>query len=263
MTWTTRPRSDLAGLSAIVAGQGRPIILIHGVGLRAEAWGAQVEALTRAHRVVAVDMPDHGSSPHLDQHATLRAFVDPIAAVLDLPENREAVVIGHSFGAMIALDLAARYGGLVSGVVALNAIYRRDAAAQSAVQARAETLDGATIADPSAPLARWFGTPSSAERSACEHWLTACDPAGYRAAYRVFATENGPAESALATLACPALFMTGENERNSTPAMSRAMAGLAPHGRAIVIDGAAHMLPMTHPVPVNAALLEFVQECFA
>ena len=35
MIWTTRQRSEFAGLAAIVAGSGDPVLLIHGVGLRA------------------------------------------------------------------------------------------------------------------------------------------------------------------------------------------------------------------------------------
>ena len=64
----------------------------------------------------------------------------------------------------------------------------------------------------------------------------------------------------LARLSCPALFMTGAKEPNSTPEMSQAMARIAPHGRAVIVEGAAHMLPMTHAVPVNAELAVLVRE---
>ncbi len=87
------------------------------------------------------------------------------------------------------------------------------------------------------------------------------DPEGYKAAYSVFAREDGPADEALRKLSCPALFMTGGREQNSTPAMSRAMAALAPDGRAEIVADAAHMMPMTHPELVNRALLEFAERC--
>ena len=54
--------------------------------------------------------------------------------------------------------------------------------------------------------------------------------------------------------------MTGELEPNSTPAMSRAMAKLVPNGRAQIVKGAAHMMPMTHAAEVNAALSTFLNE---
>lgn len=43
--------------------------------------------------------------------------------------------------------------------------------------------------------------------------------------------------------------------------MSCDMAALAPHGRAEIIEGAAHMLPMTHAALVKATLREFITSC--
>ena len=63
------------------------------------------------------------------------------------------------------------------------------------------------------------------------------------------------------SLKCPAFFMTGSLEPNSTPAMSQAMAALAPRGRVHVIETAAHMMPMTHHEEVTRALMAFATEC--
>lgn len=256
MIWTTRPRSEFGSLRAIKTGQGPLVLLIHGVGLRAEAWAAQIDALSLQYHTVAVDMPGHGQSPSLQGRPGLSDYTDAIADGLDTP----ALVIGHSMGAMIALDLAIRHTHLVRGVAALNAIYQRDQAASDAVKARANSLDGVTVADPSGPLDRWFGDTPSPERTACRVWLKDVDPAAYRMAYTVFAHENGPDPAALAAMSCPALFLTGRDEPNSTPAMSEAMAEIAPKGRAQIVETAAHMMPMTHADEVNAALLRFAQE---
>jgi (E)-2-((N-methylformamido)methylene)succinate hydrolase len=259
MTWTIRPRSEAGTLAAIAAGDGPNVLLIHGVGLRAEAWGAQISVLARCCSVLAVDMPGHGESRGLPASAGLADYTDAIAATLDAP----AVVIGHSFGAMIALDMARRHPERVAGVAALNAIYRRSEEAMAAVRARADRLDGLGMADPTATLERWFGANSSPERDACRDWLGSVDPAGYRNAYRVFAREDGPADKTLMELHCPALFLTGGLEPNSTPSMSKAMAALAPQGQAEVLPDAAHMLPMTHAPKVNAVLAQFVRAVFA
>lgn len=257
MTWTTQLRSKVGPLATMASGEGPLVILIHGVGLCAEAWGAQFDALSQTCRVIAVDMPGHGASTALAPRPELAGFTDTIAAALNGP----AVMVGHSFGAMIALDLAIRHPKLVNGVAALNAIYRRDATAQAAVMARAKSLDGKTVSDPTETLNRWFGTASSPEREACDNWLRATDPEGYRNAYRVFAAQNGPAATDLVAMRCPALFLTGAQEPNSTPAMSQQMAALVSDGSAEVIQGAAHMLPMTHAPQVNAILTNFVRAC--
>lgn len=255
MIWTTRQRSDVGTLSAIVAGRGPLVVLIHGVGLRSEAWGAQIDHLAKNHRVLAVDLPGHGYSACLSNAPLLADYTDAIAATFD----EAAVVIGHSFGAMIALDMARRHPLKVVGVAALNAIFRRSAQAATAVQARAHSLDGVGMADPAAPLARWFGANGSPEKSACCKWLRDVDPQGYRAAYGVFAREDGPSADALENLSMPSLFLTGALEPNSLPEMSHAMAARALHGCAKVVTGAAHMLPMTHPDVVNDILTDFIQ----
>jgi pimeloyl-ACP methyl ester carboxylesterase len=256
MIWTTRPRSEVAGLAAIEAGTGPQVLFLHGVGLRSEAWNSQIDALASRFCVTALDMPGHGDSPPLSGPMSLTDYADAVLAAIKGP----VMVVGHSMGAMIALDMACRFPDRVRGVVALNAIFERSAAAALAVQTRAAALDGQTVGDSSGALNRWFGDTPSAERTACRDWLCDVDPAGYKMAYTAFASANGPDRGALASLTCPALFMTGQLEPNSTPQMSQAMADLTPHGRAVIVEKAAHMMPMTHPETVNAALLLFAQE---
>jgi len=257
MTWTTRRRSESGGIATIREGKGARLLLLHGVGLRAEAWAAQIEGLATDFEVIAADLPGHGGSTQLEGAPKLADFSDCLARLLDRP----SIVVGHSMGAMIALDLAARFPGRVSGVAALNAIYRRTDVAKQAVRERADKLTGATAPDPAPTLTRWFGNTPSPEREACGSWLRTVDPLGYRTAYRIFAEEDGPADDSLESLAFPALFLTGGREPNSTPAMSRQMAQLAPQGRCQVLESATHMMPMTHAGVVTDVLKVFAREC--
>ena len=259
MTWTTRPRSDGTHLPAVRAGRGPRVVLLHGVGLRAEAWGAQIDDLSRDFDVTAHDMPGHGAAPRLDAVPSLRDYTEALAPNLTAP----ALIVGHSMGAMIALDLAVRYPEVVTGVVAMNAVFQRTPEAARAVKQRAGALDGVHVSDPTSTLTRWFGDAATPEATACRLWLQAVDPAGYRDAYTVFAHADGPDPADLQALRAPALFLTGAEDPNSTPAMSRAMADAAPDARAVVVDGAAHMLPMTHAGCVNRTLRAFFQTCLA
>ncbi|MCF2904268.1 alpha/beta hydrolase [Octadecabacter sp. CECT 8868] len=256
MTWTTQPRSNLSGLAAVTRGAGPTLLLLHGVGLRAEAWGAQLDLPAR---IVAPDMAGHGESPWSGDKMSLEDYA---LAALDLLKDLDApaIVVGHSMGAMLALELASRAPDLVKGVAALNAIFERSQPAQKFVQGRAAQLDGKSITDQTPTLERWFGTAASDAREACASWLSDVNPAAYKCAYTAFATSQSPDRKGLSQVTCPALFITGSEEPNSTPAMSKAMAALAPKGRSIIVDGAAHMMPMTHPNEVNAALVSLISE---
>lgn len=261
MTWTTQPRCNIGGHPAIVAGSGAPVVLLHGVGLRAEAWNTQIDALSPVARVIAPDMPGHGTNTTGVARPDIEAYCDAALSVLEALDG-PPLIIGHSMGAMLALGLAHQSPNKVRGVVALNAVFERSETAAEAVEKRAAALDGISQVDPTPALARWFGDAHSAARMACADWLSATDPAAYKRAYTAFATSHVPNRDSLKNLHCPALFMTGALEPNSTPEMSRRMADLAAHGRVEIVSGAAHMMPMTHPDPVNAALKAMFAEVF-
>ncbi|MEL6689662.1 MAG: alpha/beta hydrolase, partial [Pseudomonadota bacterium] len=204
MMWTTQPRSERGGLAAITRGTGPSVLLLHGVGLRAEAWSAQFELPAK---ITAPDMSGHGESPWPGQALSFEDFVQAALAVLKDMEG-PVIIVGHSMGAMLALELTNRAPGSVSAVVALNAIFERSPDAEEKVKSRAAELDGATIPDPTPTLERWFGAEMSAERDACERWLRGVDPAAYKSAYTAFATSRIPDQEGLARLQCPALFVT-------------------------------------------------------
>lgn len=233
------------------------MVLLHGVGLRAEAWEPMLPHLEKRFALSVLDMPGHGESRPFDQQPVLGDYTREIAKAIDSP----SVIVGHSMGALIAADLAIRHPGLVSGVVPLNAVFRRSDEARRAVARRAKDIVENGNGDPTETLTRWFGkTPEGSDKAAntsCQQWLTKVDPKGYAHAYSVFAREDGPSDTALAALHCPALFITGSEEPNSTPDMSRRLADRVPDGRAEIISGARHMMPMTHAEKVCGLLIDW------
>lgn len=256
MTPTTLRLSDGAAVRCLDTGGGRaPLILIHGVGLRAEAWGPQIEALARAARVIAVDMPGHGGSdPLLDENA-LPDFVDWCARVIGALGLGPVSIAGHSMGALIAAGAAVCHPTLVKRTALLSAVHRRDAAARRAVMDRAAQIAAGHV-DADAPLSRWFGESPQEMRVRRDvgKWLASVDAGGYAAAYAAFAAGDAIYAPELHRISCPFLAITGADDPNSTPAMSRAMAAAVPGGVSAVIEGHRHMVNLTAPDVVNAHL---------
>ena len=222
-----------------------------------------VPELARHFALTVIDMPGHGSSSvFCDATPSINLYSDRIAEVLsNSPEPM--YVAGHSMGALISVDLADRYPTKVKAITVLNGIFQRNEDATQAVRSRAKELDGKHMADFTATLARWFGDePTGVDAHAterCRHWLTNINPLGYQQAYRAFAYDNGPSAECLKSLECAALFITGEHEPNSTADMSAAMAQLVPKGRCHIVQGAKHMMPMTHGGEVCAQMIEFFE----
>ncbi|MFN7051264.1 MAG: alpha/beta fold hydrolase [Gemmobacter sp.] len=245
--------SDGAAVRALVAGEGPPVVLIHGVGLRAEAWAPQIAALAADHRVIAVDMPGHGESDPLPEGARLPDYVSWAARVVAALDLGPVSLAGHSMGAMIAAGVAVERPDLLARVALLNGVHRRTAEARAAVIARAgQIAQGEGSID--GPLARWFGPEDAALRAQVAGWLQAVSLHGYAAAYRAFAEGDGVYADRLHQIRCPALVLTGEGDGNSTPAMAQAMADAMALGQAQVIAGHRHMMNLTAPAAVNAAL---------
>lgn len=261
MTCTIPRRSETrSGTAYLAEGTGAPLVLLHGVGLRAEAWAAQMAGLSAGHRAIALDMPGHGGSAPLPGDARLPDFVAWCARTLDELGLDRVSLAGHSMGALIAGGMAVEHSDRLVRVGLICGVHRRTPEAAAAVQARAAALRAGTR-DSTGPLARWFGTDTAAPAyGLVRDWLDTVDGAGYATAYTAFATGDGLYADGWPAVRQPALFLTGALDANSTPAMAREMAAAAPRGRAVVIEGHGHMVPMTAPAAVNAALTDWLAE---
>lgn len=258
-----RSHSGKAGATAYsVAGEGEPLVLIHGVGMTRAAWAPQVEAFAADFKVVSYDMLGHGQSERPPEDATLADYARQLATLLDHLENPVASVVGHSMGALVALEFALTFPARTRRVAALNAVFRRDAQQRAAVTARAQSLQDGVVAGIEATMERWFGHPVPAalqlQAASVARMLREVDPVGYARTYRLFASSDAVHAESLATLAPAALFMTGELDPNSSPDMSRAMAALAPKAQLDIVADARHMMNLTHPQRVNASLRRFL-----
>lgn len=272
MKWSRKTSDGIAyhynsndNASDSVNGKATPIVFIHGVGLRAESWNQQLSAFTERYRCYAIDMPGHGESELLPNPSlTLQNFTDVLKTFIDNVVGQPAIIVGHSLGAMTALQTAVSYPQVVCGVAALNAIYERPDEAAQDVQARAESLLNnldQNVTDQ--PIARWFDGDSQyrSEAELCRAWLDNGSRLGYARAYQMFAHLRGIAAADLKSITVPTLFLTGELDINSKPEMSLAMAELLPNAQAVIVPEARHMTQMTNANDVNAALATFFTQC--
>lgn len=242
-----------------------PVVFVHGVGLRAESWYQQISAFDEQYRCYVIDMPGHGESDLLPNSAlTLSDFAEVLSTFIDTVIGEPAIIVGHSLGAMTALQTAVRHPQVVRGIAALNAIYDRPDNAAQNVQSRAESLLNdldQNVTDQ--PIARWFdGDPQYRhEAELCRLWLDTGNRLGYAQAYQMFAHLRGIAAADLQTISAPTLLLTGEMDVNSSPKMSLTMANILPNANTVIVPEARHMAQMTHANAVNAALARFFIQC--
>jgi len=99
-------------------GEGRPLLLIHGLGAQLRSFGqAMVDELAKDHRVIRVDRPGSGYSPALPNGSQrLADQADAIAALIDEMKLEKPILVGHSLGGALSLTVAHRHPGKVGGL---------------------------------------------------------------------------------------------------------------------------------------------------
>ena len=96
-------------ISALEAGQGEPVLMLHGLGATKASFLPSVAALADSHRVIAIDLPGFGDSHKpLAAPYDARFFADAVVAVLDTLEIERAALVGNSMGGRVALEVGLR-----------------------------------------------------------------------------------------------------------------------------------------------------------
>jgi pimeloyl-ACP methyl ester carboxylesterase len=108
-------------LRYLVAGEGEPLLLVHGLGGAAANWLVLAPLLLPGRRVLVPDLPGHGGSSPLPASPSLNAYADRLASLLEREGATPAAVVGHSLGGAIALRLAIRRREAVAALVLAGA----------------------------------------------------------------------------------------------------------------------------------------------
>lgn len=118
--------TDGLTLAVVEGGErsGPPILFVHGYLFSAAAFARQFEgALTRHHRLIAMDLRGHGDSEKprdLAAYANPAMWADDVACVLDALEVEQAIIVGWSLGSRVTLNYAWHHG--FARIAALNLV---------------------------------------------------------------------------------------------------------------------------------------------
>lgn len=96
-------------------------MLLHGWGGAKESLFFFLPALEKEFRVSALDLYGFGQTPHPDHPLTLRNYAEGVVDFLNEQKMQNVILIGHSFGGKVALEIARRWGHLIDKVVLLDA----------------------------------------------------------------------------------------------------------------------------------------------
>jgi len=242
------------------------VVFLHGAGLDHTVWA--LLARWFAHRgfgVLAPDLPGHGRSES-ESLQSIAAMADFTAALITAAGARNAMIIGHSMGSLVALETAARHPDKVA---ALGLI-----AAAAAMPVSPDLLKAAEANDPAAidMVSIWgYGVaagiggslaPGAWMLGAGRRLLERARPGVlFRDLFACNAYRDGLASAAKVKV--PATLVLGERDLMTPAEAGRELAAALPDARVVALKGAGHMLMSERPDEVLGALREFAKDCVA
>jgi|TARA_B100002003_G_scaffold34831_1_gene30159 pimeloyl-ACP methyl ester carboxylesterase len=225
----------------------KTMVFVHGVGIVGAVWQPQLNYFSNTYQTVTYDLLGHGKSPMPQEEVTLDDYVEQLNDLVEFLEVSSFSLVGHSMGAIISIAFALKYPNKVEALVPMNIVFNRTDKAQLEVLERAnQVLNDNKILNVQQTLDRWFrhnNNKKSEKIAKVKKWLEQSSPRGYGLTYRLFALSDKVFLNKLSNLCCPVLYLTGDDDPNSTPEMSRKMAKLTPLGEFVSVEGEAHMLP--------------------
>ncbi|MGY6638352.1 MAG: alpha/beta fold hydrolase [Erythrobacter sp.] len=248
---------DVAGglIRLTVAGEGPPVILLHGWTLNGRMWQPQIAALAGE---FALAVPDRRGFGRSSAPPDLPREVDDVARIADFCGWDRFSLVGLSQGASVALDCAGRLGERVAALVVCGAplpgLVERDETIDLELYQRL-----ACDAEMGAMRADWAAHPLMQARTPPAREALAVMLADYQGADLIIPSSlpDVTAEAA-AALSMPLLALAGEHDTPWRRACAAALAKAAPQGRSALIEGAGHVANLDNPAGFDAALRDFL-----
>lgn len=225
------------------------VIFLHGAGFDHSAWALY----TRWHShhgfsVLAPDLPGHGRSGGKPL-ASVGELADWVAALIEASGAKQARLVGHSLGTLIAIETAARHPEKISGL--------RLIATAATMPVSEALLDAAKANSPDAiaMMTVWgFGysaglggslTPGGWMIGKGARILETMKPGVLFA--DLSASNAYDASEAAAKIEVPVTIVLGERDLMTPAKNGKALAALIPNARTIVLPGAGHMMLAERP----------------
>ncbi len=248
----------------------RRALFIHAFLTHSGAWKAVQAQLDKKLKMRGFDMPGHGRSGDWDPQKTGQSdFQTSVARIANKLIDKRADVIGHSFGATVALRMARDFPDKVRSVTLIEPVLFEPLREQEVYQAHMQEMadfDTALKAGDHDVAARefdavwgpgvpWPDIPENLRKSLIKRIPMIAEGADVTLHDRHRQTVPG----ALEAIRQPVLLMEGALSPPIIHASHDLLAARLPNARRVMVAGAGHMLPMSHPEAVAGEIAAFLK----
>jgi len=241
------------------------LLFLHGVGGDLDAWQYVIKPLqAKGYNTIAMDLRGHGysSHPRTPQSYNLSHLVKDIEEILKAEKQKEIILIGHCYGANIALMFTLKNPHMVKKLIVIGASYCPPPYLKNAILRK-----GAALATNVATL---LSLPAR------KPWHSPYPPGKYHKDYEWFGLartiwhnslrsytqtskqiENFNVLDQLPKIKVPTLIIAGEKDSIYPLPLSEKLHQEIPNSKLEVIKNANHVLPMNNPEEITSLIFNF------
>jgi pimeloyl-ACP methyl ester carboxylesterase len=244
------------------AGAGPPLVLLHGGVSDGRSWFPQLDSLSDEYDVVAWDAPGCGGSVDPVGDLTLADYADAVGDLVRELGVGPVHLVGHSFGAGLAIIVYGRHPELARSLV-LSGAYAGWRGSLPAEEVEARLSRG--LVDLARPPQEWVDVylPTFFARSVPSETVAAVRammldvrPAGALAILRAFA--DADLRAVLPAIAVPTLLIYGAEDVRATRDVANALHAAIAGSRLVVVPEAGHDVNLEAPDEYDAAVRRFL-----
>jgi pimeloyl-ACP methyl ester carboxylesterase len=243
------------------AGDGPPLVLLHGFSFDSRAWRPQLESLSDQFTVIAWDAPGAGQSSDPPETFGIADWSDCLAAFLHAAKVERAHVVGLSWGGILAQEFYRRHAGHVRSLVLADTYAGWKGSLPEPVTAErlAACLRDASL-QPREFVSRYLpgmfselATPDVLDEAA--NIMSEFHPAGFR--LMAMASANTDTRELLPNIAVPTLLIWGDADARSPITVAHQLHEAIPASRLAIIPGAGHVSNLEQPTLFDAEVRNF------
>ena len=239
------------------------ILFLHGAANDHSVWQLQARYFAyHGYNAIAVDLPGHGKSMGTAK-PSIGDYAQWVIAFLDNANIRDAALVGHSMGSLIAIDTALRFPDRVSSLALLGA---------SIPMQVSDTLLGAAKNDTETAfdmLNVWghgpeakIGRSPSPGMSLLGNYKRLLQQSAPGVLYGDLAACGAytPEPASLGSIGCPALVLIGSRDQMTPAKAGKAVAGFLGNARTLTLENVGHSMMTEAPGAVLSALRDHVNQ---
>lgn len=247
-------------LTAVRAGEGRDLVVLHSLLADRHAFDPVLPALTAKHRVTLINLPGfHGSQP--TPLALMDAYVAAIEDGFDEFEiGKDATLIGNGFGGTVALAFAIAHPERIAKLVLSDAAAGFPPEGRQAFAVMAQKVADSGLGAVAEIAAKRVFSPDylKAHPEAVDERkkvLLDIDPKAFAAACKIL--QETDLVPLLHHLRVPTLVVCGEFDQATPPALNKVIVEKVAGAEYIELPGCGHCPPLEQPRQFVAAIKEF------